>query len=161
MSTPIQKIGTCLWFDGRAEEAAVFYTAIFQNSRIVETTHYPENPHRPPGSVMTVSFVLDGQEFLALNGGPEFSFSPAISLVVHCATQQEVDDFWDQLSAGGSEVECGWLTDKFGVSWQIVPDSLLAMLGDPDRAAVQRAFSAMLTMKKLDMARLEQAFRNA
>ncbi len=154
----MNRIGTCLWFDGRAEEAAAFYVAIFKNSKIVETAHYLEGTPMPAGSVLTVRFILDGEEFLALNGGPQFAFSPAISLIVYCDSQQEIDDYWEKLSAGGQEVECGWLTDKFGVSWQVVPRALLTMIKDTDRAAAQRAFSAMMRMKKLDIAGLERAF---
>ncbi|MBS1156048.1 MAG: 3-demethylubiquinone-9 3-methyltransferase [Proteobacteria bacterium] len=155
----MNRISTCLWFDGQAEEAAAFYVAIFKNSSIVETLYCLQEMHRPKGSVLTVSFVLDGQEFLALNGGPEFTFSPAISFMVNCETQEEIDDYWKKLTAdGGKEVECGWLTDKFGVSWQIVPSALLKMLNDPDTAAAERAFAAMLKMKKLDIAQLKQAF---
>lgn len=155
----MNRIGPCLWFDGQAEEAAVFYVSIFKNSRILQTTHYLQEMHRPKGSVLTVSFVLDGQEFLALNGGPEFTFSPAVSFVVYCETQAEIDEYWEKLTAdGGKEVECSWLTDKFGVSWQIVPRVMLAMLSDPDTAAAERAFAAMLTMKKLDIAQLKKAF---
>jgi predicted 3-demethylubiquinone-9 3-methyltransferase (glyoxalase superfamily) len=157
----MQKISPCLWFDGQAEEAARFYTSIFKNSRIVKTARYLEGAHRPTGSIMTVQFVLDGQEFVALNGGPEFTFSPAISFVVNCETQEEVDVLWGKLSAGGEEVQCGWLRDKFGVSWQIVPTVLIAMLTDADTAASQRAFAAMLHMKKLDIALLDRAFKNA
>src|SRR5713101_9034343 len=155
----MQKIGPCLWFDGQAEEAARFYTSIFKNSRIVNTTRYPEVSHRPAGSVLTVQFILDGQDFVALNGGPEFTFTPAISFVVYCETQEEVDVLWNGLSAGGEEVQCGWLKDKFGVSWQIVPSVLIAMLKDADTAASRRAFEAMLHMKKLDIALLERAFK--
>ena len=155
----MNRISTCLWFDGQVEEAAAFYVAIFKNSSIVETLYCLQEMHRPKGSVLTVSFVLDGQEFLALNGGPEFTFSPAISFMVNCETQEEIDDYWKKLTAdGGKEVECGWLTDKFGVSWQIVPSALLKMLNDPDTAAAERAFAAMLKMKKLDIAQLKQAF---
>jgi predicted 3-demethylubiquinone-9 3-methyltransferase (glyoxalase superfamily) len=157
----MQKIGPCLWFDGQAEAAAAFYTSIFKNSKIVKISRYLDGAPRPPGSVMTVQFILDGQEFLALNGGPEFAFSPAISFVVNCETQAEVDGFWEKLSADGEEVACGWLRDKFGVSWQIVPRALIAMLSDADIAAAQRAFAAMLQMKKLTISVLEQAFRNA
>jgi predicted 3-demethylubiquinone-9 3-methyltransferase (glyoxalase superfamily) len=157
----MQKIGPCLWFDGQAEEAATFYTSIFKNSRIVNTVRYPEGAHRPEGSVMTVQFVLDGQAFLALNGGPQYPFSPAVSFVVNCLSQEEVDRLWEKLSAGGEEVACGWLRDKFGVSWQIVPIALTAMLSDSDTTATQRAFAAMLQMKKLDISRLEEAFKNA
>lgn len=158
----MNRISTCLWFDGQAEEAAAFYVAIFKNSSIVETLYCLQEMHRPKGSVLTVSFVLDGQEFLALNGGPEFTFSPAISFMVNCETQEEIDDYWKKLTAdGGKEVECGWLTDKFGVSWQIVPSALLKMLNDPDTAAAERAFAAMLKMKKLDIAQLKQAFASS
>ena len=156
----MQKIGPCLWFDGKAEEAANSYTSIFKNSRIIDTTRYLEGSHQPEGSVMTVRFVLDGEEFLALNGGPQFTFSPAISFYVICEMQEEVDDLWEKLTAGGEGVQCGWLKDKFGVSWQIVPRSLMAMLSDADTAASQRAVAAMLQMKKLDISLLERAFKN-
>ena len=154
----MNRIGPCLWFDSQAEEAAAFYTAIFKNSRIIQTTRYLEGAPRPAGSVLTVRFVLDGQDFLALNGGPQYTFSPAISFVVYCDTQAEIDDYWAKLTVGGQEVQCGWLTDKFGVSWQIVPNSFMAMLDDPDTAAAQRAFTAMMQMTKLDISALEQAF---
>lgn len=157
----MQKIGTCLWFDGKAEEASNFYVSIFKNSRIVNTARYPEGSPLPAGKVMTVEFILDGQEFLALNGGPQYTFSPAISFVVHCETQEEVDDLWEKLLAGGQEQQCGWLTDKFGVSWQIVPNALMRMMSGADAAASQRAFAAMLQMKKLDIALLEHAYNNA
>ena len=157
----MQKVYPCLWFDGEAEEAADFYVSVFKNSRIVNTTRYLEGSPRPPGSVMTVQFVLDGQEFLALNGGPKFTFSPAISFVANCATQAEVDGLWEKLSAGGEEQQCGWLKDKFGVSWQIVPNALIAMLSATDTAASQRAVAAMLQMKKLDISLLERAYKNA
>jgi predicted 3-demethylubiquinone-9 3-methyltransferase (glyoxalase superfamily) len=159
--THMQKISPCLWFDGEAEEAANFYISIFKNSRLVKTARYLEGTPRPRGSVMTVSFILDGQEFLALNGGPQFTFSPAISFVVNCETQEEVDGLWEKLSAGGEEHQCGWLKDKFGVSWQIVPNSLIGMLSDADTAASQRAFAAMLQMRKLDISLLERAYKNA
>ena len=155
----MNKIGPCLWFDGQAEDAANFYVSIFKNSKIVQVMPCLEGVDRPKGSVLTVKFVLDGVEFLALNGGPHFTFSPAISFIVNCETQVEIDDFWEKLSSGGKEIECGWLTDKFGVSWQIVPTALPRMLTDPDTVAAQRAFSAMLKMKKLDIALLERAFK--
>jgi len=155
----MNRINPCLWFDSRAEEAANFYVSVFKNSKILQITHYPQDLYRPKGSVLTVRFVLDGQEFLALNGGPHFTFTPAVSFVVNCAAQADVDYYWDTLLADGKEVECGWLTDKFGLSWQIVPEALPALLSSPDAAAVQRCFACMLTMKKLDIARLEQAFR--
>ena len=155
----MNNIGPCLWFDSQAAEAAAFYTAIFKNSRILQTTYYLEGAPRPAGSVLTVSFVLDGQEFLALNGGPQFTFSPAVSFIAYCDTQAEIDDYWQKLTAGGMEIECGWLTDKFGVTWQIVPRPLITMLNDPDSAAAQRAFTAMMSMKKIDISLLEQAFK--
>ena len=155
----MNNIGPCLWFDNQAEEAAAFYTATFKNSRILQTTHYLEGAPRRAGSVLTVSFVLDGQEFLALNGGPQYTFSPAISFIAYCDTQAEIDDYWKKLTSGGMEIQCGWLTDKFGVTWQIVPRPLIAMLNDPDSAAAQRAFTAMMPMKKLDISLLEQAFK--
>ncbi len=154
-------ISPCLWFDSQAEEAATFYVSIFKNSEILQTTYYLEEVHRPKGSVLTVKFVLDGQEFLALNGGPQFTFSPAISFVVNCETQEEIDHYWERLSAGGEKVQCGWLTDQFGASWQIVPTLLPAMLNAPDTAAAQRVFAAMLQMKKLDIAVLQQAYKGA
>ncbi|HJV93181.1 MAG TPA: VOC family protein [Azonexus sp.] len=154
-------IGPCLCFDSQAEEAAAFYMSIFKNSAILETTHYLEEVHRPKGSVLAVKFVLDGQEFLAINGGPQFRFTPAISFVVNCATQEEIDDYWEKLSAGGQKVQCGWLTDKFGVSWQIVPSFLPSLFNDPDTAAAQRVFAAMLQMQKLDIAALQRAYAKA
>lgn len=156
----MQKIGPCLWFDGKAEEASNFYVSIFKNSRIVKATRYPEGSPLPTGTVMTVEFILDGQEFLALNGGPQYTFSPAISFVVRCETQQEVDDLWEKLLAGGEEQQCGWLTDKFGVCWQIVPNALIRMLSGADAVASQRAFAAMLQMKKLNISLLEHAYNN-
>jgi len=151
----------CLWFDGRAEEAAKLYVSVFKDSEIVNTARYLEGSPGEAGSVLTVRFVLDGQEFLALNGGPQFTFSPAISFVVPCQTQAEVDEYWERLSAGGEEGQCGWLVDRFGVSWQIVPDALPALLSSSDTAASQRAFAAMLQMKKLDIAALERAYNNS
>ncbi len=157
----MQSIHPCLWFDTQAEEAANFYVSIFKNSKIINTARYLEGAPKPAGSVMTVEFILDGQEFLALNGGPEFPFTPAISMVAKCETQADVDYLWDKLLAGGQEVQCGWLTDKFGVSWQIVPHALPAMFSSTDTAAAQRAFSAMMQMKKLDIATIERAYSNA
>ena len=156
----MQKISPCLWFDQQAEQAANFYVSIFKNSRIVEVARFPEGAPRPAGMVMTVRFILDGQEFLALNGGPEYTFSPAISLVAYCETQRELDAMWEKLSAGGVEVQCGWLQDKFGVSWQIVPMVLPALMSGKDVAATQRAMAALLQMKKLDIAALERAYKN-
>jgi len=157
-----QKITTFLWFDGQAEEAAQHYVSIFKNSRIIGTTRYDEEASkaagRPKGSVMTVEFELDGQPFTALNGGPLFKFTEAISLVVHCENQQEVDHFWEKLSAGGEEVQCGWLKDRYGLSWQVVPDVMLEMLQSKDPEKSRRAMAAMLTMKKLDIAALTKAY---
>jgi predicted 3-demethylubiquinone-9 3-methyltransferase (glyoxalase superfamily) len=151
------KLTPCLWFDTEGEEAATFYTSVFPNSRIVEIARYGSAGPRPEGTVMTVSFELDGQPFLALNGGPEFTFSEAISFQVDCRDQEEVDSFWSQLSAGGEEGPCGWLKDKFGLSWQIVPTRLPELLGDPDRAKSQRVMQAMLQLKKIEIDVLEQA----
>jgi len=155
-----QKIRTCLWFDGNAEEAATYYTSIFKNSKILGTTLYGEGGLAPKGSVMTVDFQLEGQDFVGLNGGPKFKFTDAISLVVDCDTQQEVDAFWSQLSAGGEEGPCGWLKDKFGLSWQIVPSILMRMLQDGDPARTQRVVNAVLQMKKIDIARVERAYND-
>src|SRR6266705_2185656 len=152
----MQRITPFLWFDGKAEEAARFYTSIFKNSKIESIARYPEGSPGPAGTVMTVSFTLDGKEFMALNGGPEFQFNEAISFVVNCETQDEVDDLWKNLTAdGGMEVQCGWLKDKFGLSWQIVPTRLGELLGDPDPEKSRRVMQAMLQMKKIDVAGLE------
>ena len=153
----MQKITPWLWFDTQAEEAATFYTSIFRNSRILHVTRYGAAGPGPEGSVMTVSFELDGQEFAALNGGPEFRFNEAISFQGSCETQDEVDEFWSRLSEGGEEGPCGWLKDRYGVSWQIIPTRLPELLGDPDPERSQRAMRAMLGMKKIDIAALEQA----
>src|SRR5262249_20779539 len=158
-----QKISVCLWFDGQAEEAARFYASIFKNSKIGAITRYDEEAARasgqPRGSVMTVSFELDGEEFLGLNGGPEFKFTEAMSLIVKCETQAEVDHFWEKLTAdGGQEVQCGWLKDRFGVAWQIVPTVLMEMIQDRDPEKSGRVMKAMLTMKKLDVAALKRAY---
>jgi len=155
----MQRISTCLWFDTLAEEAARFYVGLFPNSRIVEVKHDLEGAPRPAGSVMTVLFTLDGVEHLALNGGPSYKFSPAISLIAYCDTQEEVDVLWRKLSEGGQEVQCGWLTDRYGVSWQVVPRVLLSLLDTGEKAASQRVFSAMLKMTKLDIAALQRAHR--
>jgi predicted 3-demethylubiquinone-9 3-methyltransferase (glyoxalase superfamily) len=155
---PIQKITPFLWFDHQAEEAAAFYVSIFPNSRIVKVARYGEGSPGPPGSVMTVEFQLEGQSFVALNGGPHFKFTEAISFVVNCQTQDEVDTYWEKLSAGGSDFQCGWLKDKFGLSWQVVPTALSELLSDPDPEKSQRVMKALLTMKKLDVGALQQAF---
>ena len=158
------KISPCLWFDSEAEEAARFYTAIFPNSRITDVSHYGEAGQdihgRSPGSVMTVVFELDGQSFTALNGGPVFKFNEAVSLQIDCATQKEVDYYWEKLGEGGDPEarQCGWLKDKFGMSWQVVPAILAELVGDPASVASQRAMQAMLNMKKLDIAELEKAY---
>ena len=160
----IQKITPCLWFDDQAEEAVEFYTAIFRNSRIVSVTRYGRAGHeihgKPTGSVMTVVFELDGQAFTALNGGPLFTFNEAISFQVHCDTQEEVDYFWEKLSAGGDDraQQCGWLKDKYSVSWQVVPTVLLEMIHDPDAEKSQRAMEAMLHMKKIEIDTLKRAY---
>lgn len=154
----MSKITPFLWFDTAAEEAARLYTSIFKNSRITGVARYgPEGPG-PAGSVMTVSFELDGQPFTALNGGPEFRFTEAVSFEVRCETQAEVDEYWQKLTAdGGEEVQCGWLKDKFGLSWQIVPAALIELLSNPDPARAERVYHAMLQMKKLDIAQLQKA----
>lgn len=153
----LAKITPCLWFDTEGEEAAKFYTTIFKNSRILDVAHYGSAGPRPEGMVMAVRFELDGHAFVALNGGPEFTFDEAISFQIACDSQAEVDDFWTRLSEGGEEGPCGWLKDRFGVSWQIVPTVLFELLGDPDQAKAQRAMGAMLGMKKIDIAEVERA----
>jgi predicted 3-demethylubiquinone-9 3-methyltransferase (glyoxalase superfamily) len=152
-----QKITTFLWFDNNAEEAVNFYVSIFKNSKVLSTTRYGEIGPGPKGTIMTIAFKLDGQEFAALNGGPQFKFTEAVSLVVHCQTQEEVDNFWEKLSEGGEKVECGWLKDKFGLFWQITPEVLLELLTDSDEQKVQRVMKAMMQMKKLDIQGLKQA----
>ncbi len=158
-----QKITPFLWFNDNAEEAAKFYTSIFKNSKIGKISRYDEAGEkvsgRPAGSVMTVEFQLEGQDFVALNGGPELKFTEAISFVVNCQTQAEVDKFWKKLSAGGKEVQCGWLTDKYGLSWQIVPTVLGELLSSKDTAKSQRVMQAMLKMVKLDIKKLKEAAR--
>jgi predicted 3-demethylubiquinone-9 3-methyltransferase (glyoxalase superfamily) len=153
----MQKITPFLWFDNRAEEAANFYTSIFKDSRIKSFMRYGEAGPGPNGSVMGVTFELNGQEFIALNGGPQFTFTPAISFFVHCENQDEVDYFWEKLLEGGREDQCGWLQDKYGLSWQIVPDILSELLQDKDPQKSKRAMEAMLKMKKLDINVLKQA----
>jgi predicted 3-demethylubiquinone-9 3-methyltransferase (glyoxalase superfamily) len=150
-----------LWFDTEGEEAAKFYTSVFPNSKIVDVARYGSAGPRPEGTVMTVSFELDGQKFVALNGGPEFTFNEAISFEVSCKDQKEVDDFWRKLSEGGEEGPCGWLKDRYGVSWQIVPTVLVELLAGPDREKSQRVMQAMLKMKKIEVAELERAAAQA
>jgi len=158
------KISPCLWFDHQAEDAARFYTRIFKDSKITAISRYPEVGQeihgKPPGSVLTVAFELNGQSFTALNGGPVFKFNEAVSFQIECETQEEVDYYWERLSEGGAPQaqQCGWLADKFGLSWQVVPKVLPEMLMDPDTAKSRRAFQAMLQMKKLDIAGLQRAF---
>jgi predicted 3-demethylubiquinone-9 3-methyltransferase (glyoxalase superfamily) len=146
-----------LWFDGKVEEAMDFYLSIFQNAKVVDVTRYTEAGPGTPGTVMTATFELEGQRFIALNGGPQFPFTPAISMFVACTTQQEVDELWDRLSAGGELQQCGWLKDRYGLSWQIVPAVLLEMLQDTDTARASRVMRAMMSMIKIDIARLQQA----
>ena len=161
------RIRPCLWFDDQGEEAARFYTDIFPNSRIVAITRYGEAGkeihHRPAGSVMTVGFELDGQPFTALNGGPMFTFNEAVSLEVHCADQEEIDYYWERLGAGGDPAaqQCGWLKDRYGVSWQVVPEGMDEMFTDPESPGTQRAMEAMLQMKKLDIGELQRAYAGA
>jgi predicted 3-demethylubiquinone-9 3-methyltransferase (glyoxalase superfamily) len=155
----MQKITPFLWFDGRAEEAANFYTSIFKGSKILHLARYGEAGPGPKGTVMAVTFQLEGQEFMALNGGPQFTFSPAISFFVNCETQAEVDELWEKLSAGGEKLQCAWLRDKFGVSWQIVPRALIELMQDKDPVKTQRVFKAMLQMTKIDIEGLKRAYR--
>ena len=155
----MQKITPFLWFDHQAEEAANFYASIFNNSRIVSVSYYGEAGPGPKGSVMVVAFELEGQRFMAFNGGPQFRFSPAISLLVNCVMQEEVDELWDKLSEAGEKINCGWLRDKYGVSWQIVPTILAELLQDTDTLKSQRVMKAMMQMTKLDIAALIKAAR--
>lgn len=155
----MQKITPFLWFDNQAEEAMVFYTSIFKNSKILSISRYPEGSMGPAGAVMTANFELLGQEFIVLNGGPIFKFTEAISFMVHCDTAEEVDDLWAKLTQGGEESQCGWLKDRYGLSWQIVPNLLFELLGDEDPEKAQRVMQAMLKMKKIDSAVLMQAYQ--
>ena len=155
----MQKITPFLWFDGKAEEAMNFYTSIFKNSKIGRITRYGDAGPGPKGAVMSATFQLDGQEFMALNGGPQFKFTEAISFFVNCETQEEVDELWEKLSAGGQKSRCGWLKDKYGLSWQIIPSALGKMLGDKDPEKSQRVMKAILQMDKIDIKRLEQAYK--
>jgi len=156
----MQRITPFLWFDDQAEAAANFYVSVFKNSKITGTSHYTgEEPSGQKGSVMTVSFELDGQEFVALNGGPRFKFTEAVSFVVNCETQEEIDYYWESLTAdGGEEVQCGWLADKFGLSWQVVPTKIREWMEDKDPARTQRVMHAVMQMKKLDMAAMQRAY---
>lgn len=158
----MQKITTFLWFNDKAEEAANFYVSLFENSKINEVSRYGENTPGEAGQVMTVNFTMAGQEYIALNGGPHFSFTPAISLFVKCESQAEVDRLWNTLTAdGGQESQCGWLSDKYGLSWQIVPTRLMELMSDPDPVKAGRVTQAMLQMKKIDTAVLQQAYDQA
>ena len=154
----MKKITPCLWFDGNAEEAMNFYISIFKNFKVGEVMRYGDAGPGPKGSVLTVAFELEGQEFIALNGGPMYQFSPAVSFFVNCDTQEEIDEFWEKLSEDGQTQQCGWLTDKYGVTWQIVPRVLGAMLQDENAAKSKRVMQAMLKMTKLDIDLLQQAY---
>jgi predicted 3-demethylubiquinone-9 3-methyltransferase (glyoxalase superfamily) len=154
----MQKLSTCLWFNGQAEEAMNFYTSIFKDSKIGTISRYGDGAPMPKGTVMTANFELLGQGFMALNGGPQFKFSPAISFIVTCDTQAEIDDYWKKLSAGGKEVQCGWVTDKYGVSWQIVPSILGDLVSKGDAAKTQRMMQALWQMVKLDIQKLKDAY---
>ncbi len=155
----MHKITPFLWFDGKAEEAAKFYTSIFPKSKIRHVTRYGDAGPGPKGSVMTVEFQLDGQKFIALNGGPDFKFNESVSFMVHCKTQAEVDRYWKKLTAGGKEVACGWLKDKYGLCWQIVPTVFFELVSSKDAAKSQRVMQAMMNMVKFDIAKLKQAYR--
>jgi len=154
----MQKISPFLWFDGNAEEAANFYVSIFKNSKILNISRYADSGPGPKGSVMVVKFQLNGQEFMALNGGPAFKFTEAISFLVNCETQQEVDDLWEKLTAGGKEIQCGWLKDKYGLAWQIVPTILGELMADKDPKKAARVMRAMMQMIKIDINKLQQAY---
>lgn len=156
----MQKIVTNLWFDGRVEEAVEFYTLVFAGSRIKSVNRYGDAGPGPKGEILTATFELAGQEFTIINGGPGFPHSPAMSLLVHCEDQAEVDELWEKLSEGGEKGRCGWLTDRFGVSWQVTPTALLQMLQDQDEQKTERVTRAMLSMNKLDIATLERAYHN-
>jgi two-component system sensor histidine kinase QseC len=152
-----KKITPFLWFDGKAEEAAKFYVSIFQNAKITDTLYYGDAGPGPKGAVLTVTFEIDGQEFVGLNGGPHYSFTPAVSFLIQCDSQDEIDYYWDKLLAGGKPMQCGWLSDKYGLSWQVAPRMLLAFHHDKDKAKAQRVMQAMMKMVKLDIATLQRA----
>ena len=154
----MQKITPFLWFDGKAEEAMNFYVSIFKNSKVVRVSRYGDAGPGPKGTVMSATFQLDGQDFYALNGGPQFTFTPAISFFVNCEAQPEVDELWDKLSEGGKKERCGWLKDKYGLSWQIIPSALGKLLGDKDAAKANRVMMAMMQMDKIDIAGLQRAY---
>jgi predicted 3-demethylubiquinone-9 3-methyltransferase (glyoxalase superfamily) len=159
MERKMQKITPFLWFDGKAEEAANFYVSIFKNSKIDHVSRYGEAGPGPKGSVMIVTFQVEGQSFTALNGGPQYKFTPAISLFVNCEDQSEVDHLWDKLSAGGYPQQCGWLTDKYGITWQIIPRALMELMQDKDPVKSQRVFKAMMQMIKINVETLKRAYR--
>lgn len=152
-------MAVCLWFDGNAEEAVKHYLSIFKDSKKGKTAYYGKNMPGKEGTVLTIEFTLNGQEFLALNGGPEFKFTHAMSIMVFCKTQKEIDEYWEKLKKGGQEIECGWLTDKFGISWQIVPEILGDMVADKDHEKSQRVMDAFMKMKKFDIKKLEEAYK--
>ena len=154
----MQKLSTCLWFNTEAEEAMNFYTSIFKNSKKGKISHYGDGAPMPKGTVMVATFEILGHEFLALNGGPQFKFNEAISLVVNCDTQKEVDEYWEKLSEGGRDIQCGWLKDKYGVSWQVVPTILAELMSGKDAAKTQRVMQALMKMTKLDIQKLKQAY---
>jgi predicted 3-demethylubiquinone-9 3-methyltransferase (glyoxalase superfamily) len=156
-----QKIVPNLWFDTEAEAAAQFYVSVFEDSRIVNVTHYTEGAPREAGLVMTVEFELDGQRFIGINGGPEFKFDEAVSFAIECEDQEEIDYFWDKLTEGGEESQCGWLKDRYGLSWQVVPTGMEELFADPDKSRAERAMKAMLGMRKLDIAALRDAAEGA
>ena len=153
----MQRITPFLWFNDNAEQAVNHYLSVFKNSKITSITHYGDAGPGPKGSVMTLAYQLDGQEFVAINGGPTYTISPAVSFVVNCDTQEEIDYYWEKLTDGGQEIQCGWLQDKFGVSWQIVPPLLIELINDPDKAKADRVMQAMLKMIKLDISALKEA----
>jgi len=157
----MQKITPCLWFEANADEAVKFYTTVFPDAKVMDTVYYGEAGPMPAGTLLTVTFSIFGQEFMILNGGPYTKFTPAISFIISCENQAEVDEYWDKLSEGGVEDQCGWLSDKFGISWQIVPTILDKMMMDPDPVKVKRVTEAMLKMVKLDISELEKAYRQA
>ena len=153
----MQKVTPFLWFDGKAEEAATFYVSLFKNAKLGEVRRYPEGSPAPMGSAMSASFQIDGQDYIAFNGGPHFKFTPAVSLFVNCETQEEVDELWEKLSEGGEKSRCGWLTDRYGLSWQIIPSALGKGLQDKDPETAKRVMQAMMQMSKIDIAEIEKA----
>jgi predicted 3-demethylubiquinone-9 3-methyltransferase (glyoxalase superfamily) len=155
----MQELSTCLWFDGQAEEAMNFYVSVFKDAKVIGVSRYGENGPMPAGTVLTATFEINGMRFTALNGGPQYHFTPAISFIIPCETQEEVDYYWEELTDGGIEMPCAWLSDKFGISWQIVPNALMRLMSDPDKEKVGRVMAAMFQMKKIDIAALEAAYR--